>query len=149
MFLRCSYFWRTFQPRIILIKQECNFTLCCCQFCKLTLNKIIKMRYNTANVVNLNSKYYGTYRHAEGRLFIWHFILKYFFCPSKVWSMLNHGPVWASSEQNKISLTPTLTLTLDLPLFFMIKFVFFSWFLRLYHFYSLFTAYFLRGENVS
>ena len=98
MFLRCSYFWRTFQPRIILIKQECNFTLCCCQFCKLTLNKIIKMRYNTANVVNLNSKYYGTYRHAEGRLFIWHFILIYFFCPSKVWSMLNHGPVWASSE---------------------------------------------------
>ena len=38
-----------------------------------------------------------------------------FFCPSKVWSMLHHESVEASSEQNKISLTLTLTFKFLLP----------------------------------
>ena len=65
-----------------------------------------------------------------------------FFCPSKVWSMLHHGSVGVSSEKNKIN----LTLTLNLLLFFIITFVSLSGFLRLYHFYSLFTAYLLYVE---
>ena len=49
-------------------------------------------------------------------------------------------------------MTQTLTLSLNLnypPLFFIIKFVSLSWYLRLYHFYSLFTAYLLCEEVMS
>ena len=40
----------------------------------------------------------------------------------------------------------TLTLTLNLLLFFIIKFEFLSWFLRLCHFYGFFTAYFYEEK---
>ena len=36
----------------------------------------------------------------------------YFFLPSKVWSILHHAPLGASSELNKKKLTLTLTLNL-------------------------------------
>ena len=64
---------------------------------------------------------------ANLRLSIIDILSAYFIRPSKVWSMLHHGPV-----QNKIS----LSLTLNLILFLIIKFLFLSWFLRLCHFYG-------------
>ena len=53
-------------------------------------------------------------------------IASYFFRSSKVWSMLHHGSVGA----------------ITFYFFFIIKFASFSWFLRLYHFYGLFMAYY-------
>ena len=73
----------------------------------------------------------------------------YFSRPSKVRSMLRsmllHWSAKLSSEENKTN----LTLTLNLLLFFIIKFVSLSWFLRFYHFYGLFTACFLYEEVMS
>ena len=48
------------------------------------------------------------------RLFIWYCLL-ILFRPSKVWSMLHHGKMRASSERNKRNLTLTLTFNLVLP----------------------------------
>ena len=73
----------------------------------------------------------------------------YFLRASKVWSMLHRGSVGASSEYKKRNLTLTLRLPYYLLLYFMIKFDSLSWFLRLYHFYGLFTAYFLYEEVIS
>ena len=66
--------------------------------------------------------------------------------------MLHHGSVGARSKQNKRNLNLTLTLTLNLLLpsiVFIIKFVSLLSFLRLYHFYGLFTTYLVYEEVMS
>ena len=56
---------------------------------------------------------------------------------------------WDIDTINALAVT-LLTLTFNFLLFFIIQFVFLSWFLRLYYFYCLFTAYFIwRGNDSS
>ena len=48
----------------------------------------------------------------------------YFLRPNEVSSMIHRGSIWASLEQNQINLTATLTIILNLLMFFIIKYVF-------------------------
>ena len=84
------------------------------------------------------------------RVFIWHCLLIFFCVQVKSGSCYISGQWVASSEWNKRNLTLTLTPKPNyLLLFFIIKFVSLSWFLWVYHFYGLFTAYLLYEEVMS
>ena len=64
--------------------------------------------------------------------------------PPLIFFQLNSGAFCVTGQWGRVQdkkKTLTLTLTLNLLLFFIIKFVFLSWFLRLYCFYGLYAVY--------
>ena len=125
-------------------------SLSLCLFCFITSTRSEKKIVGNwctmycTNVEILYAQSFLCFSHITGNWIGVH--LAWFIHPSKVWSMLHHTSMGMSSEY--LTQTPTLNLSLPL-LFFIIKFVSLFWFLRLYHFYSLFTAYFLCEKLMS
>ena len=132
--------------------KSCSFSIFISYFCFSTgafkgRKFVILIAFPWSFSIFLKSSFFSWVK--CNRLFIWH-LLRIFFRPSKVWSIFHHALVAANSEWNEIILTLTLTLNLVLTFIVFHNFFFLSWFLWLYHFYGLFTAYlFMWGGNVS